>query len=250
MNDELIRLSDLVPEYARYHKVSFHEAAYGLHELMEDLWAEYSVLRRIERLPEHLFWVGRVSSSKPSSSGYEVDYDVLLGYFKGMREPSPGIDNRLIKCFCNAERDYKDIPASVVYSSRAALSSWILDAGIEAPDFILDGNVDKRANGGSEGEEFQAKELNSISLIINGLINLIKEVDKAHAEQPLDGASGKRADTIRRRAFGLRSPRKNFDLSSAILSLADAAEVDMPRSHKTLRKYMGDHFLVSEDEPK
>lgn len=248
MNNELIRLSDLVPDYARYHNVSFHEAAYSLHELMEDLWVEYSVLRRIDQLPERLFWVGRVSSEKPSNRGYELDYDALLGYFKGLRESLPGTGSSLIKCFCNAVRDYKDIPVSAVYSSRAALGKWILDAGIEAPNFILDGHADKQAREDNEGGELQVKELNSIGLIINGLINLIKEVDKAHAEQVLDEAAGKRADTIKRRALGLRSQRKNFDLCSAILSLADVAGVDMPKSHKTVRKYMGDYLPRSADE--
>lgn len=43
MNDDLMRLSDLVPAYVRCYKVSTQEAGYALHELIEELYVEYGV---------------------------------------------------------------------------------------------------------------------------------------------------------------------------------------------------------------
>jgi hypothetical protein len=43
MSDDLMRLSDLVLAYARFYKVSSHEAAYALYELIEGLYVEYGV---------------------------------------------------------------------------------------------------------------------------------------------------------------------------------------------------------------
>lgn len=45
MNNDLMRLSDLVPTYSRLCKVSNQEAAYALHELIEELYVEYGVNR-------------------------------------------------------------------------------------------------------------------------------------------------------------------------------------------------------------
>lgn len=45
MNDDFMRLSDLVPAYVRCYKVSPQEAAYALHELIEELYVEYGVNR-------------------------------------------------------------------------------------------------------------------------------------------------------------------------------------------------------------
>ncbi|MEW7860048.1 hypothetical protein [Pseudomonas chlororaphis] len=246
MNDDLMRLPDLVSEYARYYEVDTQEAAHALHELIKELYLEYSVRQGKVALPDHIFWVGRVGSSQRSNRIYKLFFEGLIKYFDDLCDPLPGIDKDLVRSYCESDSSTKDIPVGLIYLSRVALGEWILDAGIEPPDYMLIGNADKGAKGSEGGEKFQAKELGSISLILNGLINLIKEVDKAHTEQPLDDASGKRADTIKRRALGLRSVRKNFDPCLAILSLAEAAEVEMPKSHKTLRKFMKGHFQGDE----
>lgn len=246
MNADLIRLSDLVPEYARYYEVSFQEAAYDLHELIEDLFREYAV-RRGKFMPEHIFWVGGAKSSKRSTKGYELDFGGLRKYFKALVE-SPEAGNPLLNCFCRAESDYTNIPAGVIYLSRAALVEWILAAGIEPPDFILGGDTGKCIKGNDETDGFRAKELVFISSVISGLIDLIKEVHKAHTEPTLDDKARKRAEAIIRGASRLNSTRKNFDLPSAIKSLAEDAGVDMPRSPKTLKKYMGDQSIRGERE--
>lgn len=173
-------------------------------------------------------------------------FQLLSKYFYDLFDSPAEIDKSLVNCYCEDDQQSKNIPASFVFFSKAALSKWIVDAGIEVPDFLLVGIAGREGNG--EQSEFKTKELNSISLIVNGLISLIKEVDKAHAEQPLDDAARRRASSIKHRASKLRSSRKNFDLGSAVLSLADAAEIDMPKTQKTLRKYMGDNSSCSEDE--
>ena len=70
MNDDLIRLSDLVPEYARYYKLNLIEAAFGLHELLDETFLVY--LANNEKPPlEDLFWVGRVNSPQRSTKDFE-----------------------------------------------------------------------------------------------------------------------------------------------------------------------------------
>ncbi|MBC3957117.1 hypothetical protein [Pseudomonas triticifolii] len=238
MSDDLIRLSDLLPAYARYHALSLPEAAFGLQELIGEVCIEY-MLRREDILPKQLFWVGRVVSSEVSIRGYELDEEGLLSYFEGLCNPLPGVDSNFIQCFCCSVNKRVCIPASIVYSSRETLGQWIGSAGIEASDFVSSSGMGSRAEADEGKAVLQSKELNSISLIIGGLVELIKEVDKAHTDQSPDEAVKKRSETIRRRVLGLRSDRKNFDPCTAIISLAEAAGVDMPKSHKTLKKYMG-----------
>lgn len=45
MSSDVKRLSDLVPNYARYYMVSHQEAAYALHELIQELSVEYVDVR-------------------------------------------------------------------------------------------------------------------------------------------------------------------------------------------------------------
>lgn len=248
MNDSLMRLPDLVREYARYYEVDPQDAAHALHELMKELQSECRSRGETLMLPDHIFWVGRVGSSKRSVRVYKLIFDEVVEYFNRLCDLQPELDKYVVRSYCVSDSSAQDIPAGLIYVSKIALSEWILDLGIELPSYMLNDDVNKGLLGGVGGASLQGKELASISLIINGLISLIKEVDKAHTDLHLDDASRKRADTIRRRALGLRPSRKNFDLSSAILSLADAAEVDMPKSRKTLKKYMGDSFTVSGDE--
>lgn len=237
MTDELIRLCDLLPMYSNYHGVSLPEAAFGLHELMDEAFLAY-LGRGEELLPERLFWVGGVSSSKRSVRGYVLGHEGLIKYFKALSEPSGS--TQFINCFCHAEYDYVNVPASIVYSSKTALSEWLKNAGVSDFSFVLDVGVSSKECGSSS--VISSKELNSISLIINGLVELIKEVDKAHTVQGIDAAAQIRADAIKRRALGVRSVRKNFNPCMAILSLADAAQVEMPKSHKTLGKFMKGHI--------
>ncbi|WP_124319113.1 hypothetical protein [Pseudomonas chlororaphis] len=128
MNADFIRLSEFVPEYARYYDVSPQEAAYDLYEMIEALFQEYAA-RRGQLLPEHVFWVGGSRSSQLSVRGYELDFGGLRDYFKAWAG-STATESPLVDCFCRADDDYAIVPSRIVYSSRAFLVEWIVDAGI------------------------------------------------------------------------------------------------------------------------
>lgn len=235
MSYDVIRLSDLVPKYASHYKVSAQEAAFALHELVVSLYSEYHVKRGEMVVPDHIFWVGRVGCSQRSLKTYKLFFNGLIDYFNNLFSPPPETDSGLVRCYCVSESDAKDIPAGIVYLSRLALGEWVLEAGIEALEFILGGNtkIDKKMSGLKE------QELGTINKIMNGLVELIKEVDKAHRELPTDYDGKRRADEIKAHASRLNNPpRKNFDVYSALISLAEDAGVDIPTDHQTLRKYM------------
>ncbi|MBP3860815.1 MULTISPECIES: hypothetical protein [Pseudomonas] len=239
MSDDVIRLSDLVPEYARHYKASPQEASYALHELILDLYSEYHVKREEMVVPHHIFWVGRVGGSQLSTKSYKLFFNGLIDYFNNLFSPLPEVDDGLVRCYCVSDSGAKDIPAGIVYLSRAALGKWVLDAGIEPPDFILSTNAGEGAEKDKRWSEFKEQELGTISKIMNGLVDLIKEVDKAHREPPTDSFGRKRAEKIKIHASRLNNPpRKNFDMYSALISFAEDAEVDIPTDHQTLRKYM------------
>lgn len=239
MNDDVIRLSDLVPKYASYYKVSPQEAAYALHELIVGLYSEYHVKREEMVVPDHIFWVGRVGCSQRSPKSYKLFFNGLIEYFNSLFNSPPETDSGLVRCYCVSESDAKDIPAGIVCLSRAALGEWILEAGIETPEFILSSNASESAKKDKRASELKEQELGTISKIMNGLVDLIKEVDKVHRELPTDYDGKKRADKIKSHACRLNNPpRRNFDVYSALISLAEDAGVDIPTDHQTLRKYM------------
>lgn len=238
MNDDLIRLSDLVPEYARYYEVSFQEAAYNLHELIEQLFREYT-LKRGKPLPEQIWCVGGAKSSQRSSKGYELDFGGLKNYFKALFD-SHEASNPHINCFSRTDSDYTSIPPSVVHFYKAALVEWIQAADIEPPAFILDGNAGDCSTDSEDTDEFNEKELVSIRRIISDLIELIIEVNNAHTAPTLDDEERKRAENIIRVASWLNSSRKNFNPYPVVISLADVAGVEMRKSWKTLKWYAED----------
>lgn len=235
MNSDLIRLSDLVSECVRYYQITPQEAAYELHEVIESLYREYAV-RRGKMLPENLFWVGRVRSCQRSSKGYEIDFGSLRKYFSD-RVDSPENVNVLLNCFCRAENDYENVPAGVIYLSKAALAEWIAAAGIEPPGFILGVSVDGYSRGGDQGDELKTIELNNIGKIISGLIGLVKAVHNAHSEPSVNIEAKRRAENIIKAASRLNSDRKNFCPYPVILSLAEEAGIDMVKDFRTLERY-------------
>ncbi|WP_313037062.1 hypothetical protein [Stutzerimonas nitrititolerans] len=239
MNADAVRLSDVVPKYALYYKTSPQEAAYALHELIVDLYSEYHVKREQMVVPDHVFWVGRVGASQRPTKTYKLFFNGLIEYFNRLCSPPADANNSLVRCYCVSDSDPKDIPAGMVYLSRAALSQWTLEAGIEPPEWLLNGNSGARAKKAKKEVEFNEQERGTISKVMNALVDLIKEVDKAHREIP-DGYDRKRrADKIKHHTSMLNNPpRKNFDVYSALIRLAEEAGVDIPADHKTLRKYM------------
>lgn len=239
MKDDLMRLSDLVPEYVRYYKVRPQEAAYALHELVEELYIEHGENRGNRLSLNNIFWVGTTGSSKRSARAYSLHFQLLSKYFYDFCDSPPGVDNSLVNCYSRDDEQFKNIPASVVCFSKAALGEWILDAGIEPPEFILSSNAGEGAEKDKAGSGFKEQELGTIRKILNGLVDLIKEVDKAHRELPTDYDGKKRADKIKAHASRLNNPpRKKFDVYSALISFAEDAGVDIPKDHQTLRRYM------------
>lgn len=239
MNDDVMRLSDLVPEYSRYYKVSSKEAAHDLHEVIRELHIEHSELQKNKLSPNDIFWVGKAGSPQRSTRIYNLSFEGLSKYFDLIRNPLPGLDNSLVECFCASDADFKKIPASAVYVSKQSLSERMLNVGFGRSDFLLNSSSTSQPETIHSEEPFKTIELNYISLIINSLIELIKEVDKAHTEKPLKQEARERAEKIKLRASQLHSHRKKFDPSPSIQNLADAAGVKIPRSVQTIRKYIG-----------
>lgn len=239
MNDDVMRLSDLVPQYASGYKVSPQEAAYTLHELIVDLYSEYHVKRDQMVIPDHILWVGRAGTSQRPAKTYKLFFNGLIEYLNNLCNPPFDANSSLVRCYCVSDRDPKDVPAGIVYLSRAALNQWILDAGIEPPELLLSSNAGETTKKDKKGSELNEQERGTISKIMNGLVDLVKEVDKAHRELPVDYNSKRRADKIKSHASLLNNPpRKNFDVYSALIRLAEDAGVDMPADHQTLRRYM------------
>ncbi|MDH0759361.1 hypothetical protein ACTJJT_24505 [Pseudomonas sp. 22373] len=248
MSDE-IRLPELVSEYAKYYGVDVPDAAHALHELIGELHQEYKAQGRFA-LPSHVFWVGRVDSSRHSIRKYKLFFEGVLNYFYGLygSVSKEGFD--LVTTYSESCRDTRDVPAGLIFLSKKTLAEWFGQAGIEVPKYFLVEEASAKIEISNEGKASRAKEMASIGQIISGLVDLIKEVDRAHTEQPVDDKARMRADTIKLRAARLHDSSSIYNLCTTILNLADAAEADMPRSHKTLEKYMDDSFRKGTKKPR
>ena len=84
MNDDVMRLSDLVPEYARRDKVSLPEAAYALHELFIELNTDHHSKRPFKAIPNHVVWVGRVGDPTRTAKPYKLYFSALAEYFNDL----------------------------------------------------------------------------------------------------------------------------------------------------------------------
>lgn len=234
-----MRLCDLVPRYARFHKISPQEAAYALYELIERLYVEYGVNRFIPNSINDVFWVGRFGSSKRSPRAHVIYFQELSKYFYDLFFlPNKDYKNTL-SCYCEEAQQSINVPDALVWFSRSALSEWILNAGIEDPDFLLSANLVGKGKTISDGG-LNEQELGTVIKIVNGLVDVIKAVDKAHRESPTDYDDKVRSSNIKRYTYTLNNPpRKNSDVCSTLIALAEEAGVDMPSYHGTMRKYMG-----------
>lgn len=244
MSDDLIRLSEFVPEHARHHGIELQDDAHDLREIIEALAHHYFESCGGE-LPEEICWVGGATSSRRSVKCYMIDFDSLLNYFGGWDNSSTA-SNPLFECYSKTERNYTASPSRCVYFSKAVMAEWILNAGLDCPEFLVEEGAEKPENDDLEG--IRGKELKYVEALAQGLAKLIEEVDRAHADPVPNRASlsedkvkdaMNRAETIKRRASELRTPlRSNSNPYFALIRLAEAAGVDLPKSHKTLEKYM------------
>ena len=81
MSDDFMRLCDLVPRYARFHKISPQEAAYALYELIERLYVEYGVNRFLPNSVNDVFWVGCFGGHDRSPRTHVIYFQELSKYF-------------------------------------------------------------------------------------------------------------------------------------------------------------------------
>lgn len=72
MNDDVMRLLDLVKEWAICYEVDEQDVAHDLHELIKELYLEYGVRQGKLALPSHVFWVGRAGGPQPSVRNYKL----------------------------------------------------------------------------------------------------------------------------------------------------------------------------------
>lgn len=234
-----MRLSDLVPEYARYYKTSLQEAAYALHELIEGLYIEHGETLEKRLSLNNIFWVEGAGSSQREVRSYSLYFQFLSKYFYDLCNSSIGIDNNLVRCYSKDAEQFKNIPASVIFFSRTALGEWLQGVSAELPSFLFYEKFERNLCKPSEEEikVFQGKELVSIQGLARGLIEMIIEVDRAHR-----GVSAKidpEGILIAAHKLGLES--SSTEWYETLVALAKAVEVEDFRSNrKTLRRYVGE----------
>lgn len=225
---DVIRLSDLLPAYCKQHGVGIQTAAYALRELIQELQAAYKVDRPNLPIPSDLIWVGQAGSSDRAIKEFNIYFDGLSEYFGSFIDTGVGVE--LVTTLCVADVEVKGVPAQMLYISWCNFCEWVLAADLEPP--IL------KVGEGREATSRRMLDADKVGEIVDGLIKLIVEVDRAHAA-PGD-EDRRRMEKVRLRAQDLRvPPRKNANLAQAVISLADAAGVDMPKRATTLEKYMG-----------
>ncbi len=103
MSNDVKRLPDLIPSYARYYMVSHQEAAYALHELIQELSVEYVDVREDRLSLDKVFWVGRVGESKRSARFYNLSFEGLGNNLDSSIIPFLKAVNSLVGGFCGME---------------------------------------------------------------------------------------------------------------------------------------------------
>ncbi|MDD1016980.1 hypothetical protein [Pseudomonas rubra] len=249
MSDDSVRLSDLVPEYSRYYKVTPKEAAHALHELIDDLYSEHGERRGNRLSINEIFWVGKPESSKRASKNYKFHFQLLSQYFEGFFASASEVIPACVSCYSESDERFKDIPASLVWMSRCKFSEWAVEAGIDPPDSISKAGTVRKSLEDSNDSALKTLELESIRKIMVGLVQLIKEVDKAHCEQPNNYDEKRRSDRIKLRASRLnKPPRKNSDLYRELIEFAEDAGFELVKDRQTLRRYMHGESKTSSGE--
>ena len=236
MSIEHVRLSEFVSLHALAHGTNLQAAAFDLQALIQSLTHRY-LNRSGKSIPEGLVWVGGISSPSRSAMPYEVDYSSLLGYFEAWSKSSQQ-DAPLCMCYSIADREYKPIPAQCIYFDRRKLVEWISVANLVCPSFLADRVSSSTPVVDEEALAHKGKELVSINGLMQGLINIIIAVDKAH-RGALD--KGHLAD-IKHLVVQLEGEidEKSPNWHSTLVELADLVGADdFRRNPKTLKKYIG-----------
>ncbi|EPN9799997.1 hypothetical protein ACT5AY_001464 [Pseudomonas aeruginosa] len=237
MSDDLIRLSEFVPEHARYHGLDIPTAAHDLTELIDALTHKHLGTTGKD-IPPYVCWVGGVANPHQSTKRCKPDYKNLIDYFKSWSVAPTGNSQDFLDCYSETERDYIRIPAAIVYFSRTSLLQWIQAAKLDCPGFLKGKSTEESAINTEEGCTFKGKELVTVQGLTRGLIEIIVAVDRAHRGLT-DEAS---AAAIIRAVSQLELAGKASKWHAALTELAELAGIDDFRSNRrTLRKYIGNH---------
>lgn len=239
MTNDVMCLSDLVPEYARFYKVNNQKAAHALHELFEELHIKYGETLENRLSLNNIFWVGGVKPSERKTRPYRLYFQLVSNYLYAAYNSAPRIDNGLINCYSETDEQFKNIPASSIYFSRNTLADLIQTVSSEPSEFLFSKNfeVSSYEPSNEDIKAFKGKELVSIQGLTRGLIEMIIEVDRAH--RGLSNKTNPRAILLAASQLDLCDKPSKW--RAALTDLAAAVEVeDFRDNRRTLVKYVGD----------
>ena len=240
MNDDVIRLSDLVPEYARHNKVTLQSAAFAMRELFIELESHHHSEHPYKAIPDQIIWVGKVGSSARSPKAYKLYFSVLSEYFNDLVNPNCNSESIFVRCLYTGEHsDNKDITPSMVYLSKHLFGQLTYETTNERLEFLSNEDPKKYPHKPNKEEikTFRGKELVSVQGLAQGLIDMIIEVDRAHRgeSKKLD------PEAILTAAHKLGQKSSSTSWYEALSDLAKASEIEDFRSNRnTLEKYVGE----------
>lgn len=236
MND-VVKLSELISNCARGSKLSFEEAVYDLYRLAKGLRQHHERQGKVV-VPDDVSWVGGVASSKKSLRVYKLFYSAFESYFDTLC-CSLSESGDCISSYCETDSTARDVPVSLIYVSLSGLERLALEAGLDRSEYLFNTGDSVCAEVDKDSKGLREIELNKVSVIITGLIQLIKEVDKAHSVKYSSDLEKRRAESIRRAMVNINgSTRKNYDICNALKYLADDAGVEMRIDLQTFKRYM------------
>lgn len=236
MND-VVKLSELIFGNTYGSKLDFEESVYDLYELAKGLRAYYEQLGRV-MLPANVLWVGGGDSPIKSVRNYKVSYAGLENYLNNLCGPVSESGCDFIPSYCETDATVRDVPVNLIYVSLSELEKLILEAGVKHWAPVSKAKMIVSVQAKTSGEELRQIELNKVSVIINGLISLVKEVGKAYSDNHLGDVEKRRADSIKSTVRNInKATRKDFDICNALKLLADDAGVDMRVDLQTFKKY-------------
>lgn len=239
MSDDVVRLSELVSEYSRYYGTDQKEAAHAFKELIDGVWSCRGQGGVYEMPLDKVFWVARPEATEENARSYRFHFEALSQYFQGFFSPASELSPSCIICYSELDKKFKEVPANVVRVSLGNLSKMAMDARIHPPEFISKGSVIGRSLVDSGGSALKTLELESIRKIMVGMVQLIREVDRAYTVQPVNYDEKRRFDSIKLHASRLNNPtRKNMDMYRELIEFAEDAGLEFVKDRQTLRGYM------------
>lgn len=222
MPEDTIRLSDLVPMHGQSIGLGadLKAAAYDLHETVQRL-SDYYYVAKGPDVPSKICWLGSVSNSQRSTRRHQIDFGMLNRYLSNWATAPTTIGPDFE---CLIEGDIEQVPASVIYLSRAALIDWLEAAHITPPQLLISPPATSESKTKTPRTALDQREMNSVKLLLQTAFELI------HAASERNSPLGRRAEKLDPDASpGLKA--KTF------LELANLAGIDMRFNVKTISKY-------------